>query len=157
MELLHDDGTARFGRARNLVVSGWSDAPRVVQLHKLRRVLEGVAKEHEGDFGLLNVVYRGTPEFSAETRAALARLVGDPLAHGRGVAHVFLLGGLAGAAARVFLGTALLAGKATPFHKIFGGVDDAAAWLAPRLSSQKARWTAAGVVEAATELAAKAG
>lgn len=146
--ILHDDGFSRFAIARNLVVAVWFEAPRAVQLHGMGRLIGRVAQEWGGDFGVLNVIHGGTPEFSGETRIALSALVGDATMHGRGVAHVFLVGGLVGAAARVFLGTAMLVGRAGPLHRIFTGVPVAAAWLAGRFAGGCERWTVDEVARA---------
>ncbi len=135
------DGTIRLGVSRNLVLITWRDAPLAVHAHAMRRALVAAAQRYPADFGVFNVVAAGTPNFKDEVRSEMAKIVADPVLQGHGAAHAVLLDGFAGIATKAFMSTLFLIGRGTKSNKVFGDLRSAAAWLAPRLSAGKERWT----------------
>jgi hypothetical protein len=139
---LHDDATLHVESRDDLLIVVWRDAPTGPQM----LVFENAAREHARAWpkgtACANLVVSGTPRFSDEVRTAAARMSRDRTLLGLGVAHVVLVGGLRGTAARAFLGgIVLIAGLSRRAH-VFGDIDASSAWLAEKLARGAAGgWT----------------
>lgn len=146
-ETLFASSQLEITACRNLSVAVWRDAPTVEVLQELARASLVLGKQHPTGSGLLNLVVSGTPRFTEDVRKETARLARDATLFPLGVARVFLLGGFAGIAVRAFLNTAtLVAGPSPrPLHA-FTNLEDAAAWIAPKLEVGGQRWTSAEIV-----------
>jgi hypothetical protein len=143
VELHCAEPTCRIATARNLVVYSWRDAATLEQIRASGRVSRAMARKHPRGTGSLHIIAGGIPRFSDEVRAEAAKIRGDPSLSSLGVAEVVLVTGLAGVAARGFVSTVTLLGRAARPRKVFSDVPSAAAWLAPKLNAGGESWTAA--------------
>jgi hypothetical protein len=144
--VLHEDATLRIETRDDLMVVVWRDAPTGPQM----LAFENAAREHARSWpkgtACANVVVSGTPRFTDEVRTSAARMSRDRTLLSLGVAHVVLVGGLRGTAARAFLGGIVLIAGLSRRAQVFGEIDPSAAWLADKLSRGAAGgWTAAEV------------
>ena len=134
LRAVHEDPTLRISGCENLLLAVWSNAPDLAQMRAMGAALRGLARSQPAGSALMNIVVRGTPNFTEPVRTEALRLSRDPTISRLGGAHVILLSGLAGVATRAFLSTVtLVASQATP-TRIFGDGKAAAAWLAERLA-----------------------
>jgi len=132
---LHEDRTLRLAACEGLLFAVWSDAPDLTQMRMLGGALRTQSRTYPRAGALMNVVVRGTPNFSEPVRHEALRLARDPSLNGLGTAHVILLGGLPGVATRAFLSTVALVSSAAAPVKVFGDATAAAEWLSHRLST----------------------
>ncbi|MFT3776460.1 MAG: hypothetical protein QM820_64795 [Minicystis sp.] len=139
--------------SRNLLMLAWHEAPTVGVMREVARAARTVARQHPAGSGVMNLFLRGTPRFTDEVRDEVVKIERDSSLFPLGVARVILLPGLAGVAVRVFLNTVtLLARHTTRPVQAFGEVQEAAAWLAPKVSAGGEAWTAGEIVALATPL-----
>lgn len=152
LDLLYTCPQLTISASRNLLVFAWLDAPTVDVMREVARVARTVAKKHPSGSGLMNLFLAGTPRFTDEVRAEVVKIDRDPTLFPQGSARVILLPGLAGTAVRVFLNTVTLMAR-QPIRPVqaFGGVSQAAAWLAPKLESGGQAWRAEEIVALTTE------
>jgi hypothetical protein len=136
LRAVHEDRTLRLVTCESLVIAVWSDAPDLPQMRALGAALRTQARAFPRANALMNVVVRGTPNFSEPVRKEALRLARDPSLAGVGSAHLILMGGLTGVATRAFLSTVALVGttRATPV-KVFSEAAATAEWLADRLAT----------------------
>ena len=133
-EVLHEDATLRIWAMRNVVGVVWFEVPNHAQVQELYRIGKARGRAHPGGLGLFQVVVRGTPRFTDEVRAEVEKLTRENT-FARGGAHIILVQGLAGAAARAFLSTVLLMRMRRAPAKVFGDISEAATWFARGLGS----------------------
>jgi len=139
-----EHGTLRLVSERNLVIAAWRDAPTLPQLHAVERAGRGAGPRH-GKAALVNLILSGTPNFSPEVLAEVARMNGVNDLYTLGAAHVIVVPGLIGIAVRAFLSTTMLLQKPHAPTRIFGEVAPAIPWLVGLLQGADERWTAAQV------------
>lgn len=142
-DVLHEDATLRVWALREVVAVAWFEAPTAEQLRALQRIAKQRLLKHPRGLWLYQIVVRGTPRFTDEVREEVDRITRE-LTFSLGSVHVILAPGLAGAAARAFLSTALLVRKNSLPAKVFGDFDGAAAWMVRELG---AGWQAPELVE----------
>jgi hypothetical protein len=132
--------------SRNLALAVWRDAPTVEVLREVARVGRALAKQQPHGSGLINLFVSGTPRFSEDVRAEVVKIARDETFYPLGIARVFLVPGLAGVAVRAFLNTVtLVAGPSSRPLRAFTKLEEAAAWLAPKLEVGGQRWTPAEI------------
>jgi len=149
-ETLYASPQVRFIASRNLALAVWRDTPTIEVLREVTRAGRALAKQHPDGSGLLNLFVSGTPRFSDDVRAEVLKIARDATLYPLGIARVFLLSGLAGVAVRAFLNTAtLVAGPSSRPLRAFTTLEEAAAWLAPKLEVAGQRWTSAEIVSLA--------
>lgn len=152
LQIVHQDATFRIGVARNLMINAWADAPSLEQLRAFGRSARALSREHAGRTALLNVVLGGTPRFPEAVRDEAVKLTRDSGLGRLGVAHLILVGGLAGAATRAFLSTVVLLGRPRVPNKVFGDSRASAEWLAGVLTTGGAAWTADEILALQAEI-----
>ncbi|MEO7330833.1 MAG: hypothetical protein ABI193_19825 [Minicystis sp.] len=140
--IVHEDPTLRIAIERNVLINVWRDAPTVEQMRAFGSAARSLHRSRGGDGGLINVVVGGTPRFSDGVRDEAVRLTRAPMLP-RGVVHLILVNGLAGAAVRAFLSTVVLLGRPRVPTRVYADPDETCAFLAPLLTVGKERWTAA--------------
>lgn len=145
LRIERDDGVLRLGVDRNLMVVGWTDSPEADHLRALGAAAQKLARSYPKGSALLDVLIRGTPKFHDRVREETVKVIHDPGNFTLGVGHLILVEGLAGAAIRAFLSTAMLMGRGHRPRKVFADPRDAAAWLARNLSLGSETWTADAV------------
>jgi hypothetical protein len=158
-ETVHQEATFRLVVSENLLVAVWSEAPELDQMHAFVRALRAVIGKHGRRTGSINLILAGTPRFTDDVRAEAVRLMRDPRLQSSCTAHIVLVGGLAGAAARAFMSTVLLLGRPATPSRVFSETRTAAMWLAPLLSQGGGAWSVVELIEllASIEVAARAG
>lgn len=133
IEVAYEDATLRIVRHGALVCCAWIDAPTVAQLGEMRRAAIAAEREHPNATACFNGILRGGNKFPAEVRAEVERNARDPELFTRGVAHLVLLPGWQGPAARAFVRGAIALARAPAPNRVFSSARAAAAWLAERL------------------------
>jgi len=137
--------------SRNLALAIWRDAPTIEVLREVSRAGRALAKQQPNGSGLVNLLVSGTPRFSEDVRAEVVKIARDATLYPLGIARVFLVPGLAGVAVRAFLNTVtLVAGPSSRPLRAFTTLEDAAAWLAPKLEVGGQRWTPAEILALAS-------
>ena len=132
---------------RNLSVAVWRDVPTVEVMREVSRAGRTLSKRYPTGTGHMNLFVGGTPRFTEEVRAETVKIARDSTLFTLGVARVFLVGGFVGVAVRTFLNTAtLVAGGSSRPVQAFTNVEDAAAWLAPKLEVGETHWKPADIV-----------
>lgn len=150
VDVLHDDGTLRLGALRNLLIGVWREAPTVEQLRTVAdRTREATVRHPEG-VGYINAILAGSGRFPPEVRAEVARQARDASIRRLGVAHLVLLPGWKGPAARAFVRAAITIANAPAPNRVFGDDESCAKWLASRMANG---WTAAAIVSAYQDVA----
>lgn len=144
IDIVHDDGRLRLGVERNLLIGVWREAPTVDQL---RRV-EAEARKSAAPIGYLNAILAGSGNFPPEVRAEVARQARDASIPKAGVAHLVLLPGWKGPAARAFVRGAIAIAKSPSPNRVFRDPEHCAEWLADRMTGE---WTASEVLAAYRE------
>lgn len=149
LRVLHRDPTLTIAVADNLQISVWRDAPTLAQMRAFSRAAHDVRRVHSRGAALFNAVLSGTPRFTDEVREEARRLTMEG-EFTLGVAHVILVGGLGGVAARAFLATVVLLGRPREATRVFGEVPAAASWLAAQLAlaAEGPRWTGKMIADA---------
>jgi hypothetical protein len=153
-EVILAEPTCRMATARNLIVYSWRDAASLSQIKASGRVARATARKHPKGAGSIHVIAGGIPRFTDEVRTEAALIRGDRSLSSLGIAEVVLVEGLAGVAARSFLGTLALLGRSPRPQKAFRDVPSAAAWLAPKLAAGGVPWTAVEIEAAVAEVCA---
>lgn len=138
-----DHGTLRLVTERNVVVAAWRDAPSVAQLNAVERAGRAAGARYASKTALVNLILSGTPNFSSEVRAEVARMNGLTDLFQVGAAHVVLVPGLVGTTVRTFLSTSMLLVKPHAPTRVFGDAEPAARWLSELLRPPGEPWTAA--------------
>ena len=146
----HDDGVLRLVCAANLLVAAWTEAPTVEQLRLVRERGHELERAHPRASAYLNGIVRGGNRFPAEVREEMEASARDRGMFTRGVAHLVLLPGWQGPAARAVVRGAIAIARAPAPNRVFATPEDAAAWLAERLG---APWCAEDVTRAWAEAA----
>jgi hypothetical protein len=154
LSIVHEDPTLRIAVVRNVLINVWRDAPNVEQMRAFGNAMRALHRARGGDGALINAVLGGTPRFSDGVRDEAVRLTRDTLLP-RGVVHLILVEGLAGAAVRAFLSTIVLLGRSKVPTRVSSHPEDACAWLAPFVSVGAERWTGAELLAAYREAAAR--
>lgn len=122
----------------NLFFVQWKGETRLDAVRAMREHLTTFAGRHPRSIGVLTIVGPSAPLPSSEVRAAIADTFKSLDAELRAYALVFEGQGFQAAATRgVMTGLALLIRPSSP-NKVFSTVEDAARWLAPRLSDRDA-------------------
>jgi hypothetical protein len=134
-EVLYEDPTLRIWALGAVVGVVWFEAPTYEQMLELHRIARQRVRAYPDGIGLFQLVVRGTPRFTDEVRSEVERLSRDNVFE-LGGAHVILVDGLAGSAARAFLSTVLLVRKKLGPAKVFGGIAEAAEWFARELGGR---------------------
>lgn len=127
-EILHEDPTLRIWAIRNVLGVVWFEAPNFEQLQELNRIGKVRSRAYPEGLGLFQLVVRGTPRFTDEVRAEVERMARENV-FARGGAHIILVDGLAGSAARAFLSTVLLIRRQRAPAKVFSEIGEAATWF----------------------------
>ena len=146
-QTIHQEATFRLCVSENLLVAVWTEAPELEQMRAFGRALRALLSKHGRRTGSINLILSGTPRFTDTVRAEAVRLMKDPRLQSSCTAHIVLVGGLAGAAARAFLSTVVLLGRPATPSKVFGETRTAAIWLAPLLSQAGGAWSIDQLVE----------
>lgn len=133
-QIVYEDATLRQAYARNLHVVAWYDAPSLEQMHAYASCAKALSDRWRRRSGLMNLVVGGVPRFTAEVREAAAEYTREG-AHGAGAAHVILVSGLLGSSVRAFLSTAMLLGRPPNPTRVFGGIAEAARWMATNFAA----------------------
>src|SRR5258706_14114320 len=143
--VVHEEPILRVVTCGNLFIAAWSDAPTAAQMKTVFRHAQALKQRHPLGTAMANLIVRGTPRFSSDVREEAAATTRAAL-HNLGAADLVLVGGLAGAAVRAFLGTAILLGRAKNPTRVFSSADDASRWLAGQLpNGPVAGWTVESV------------
>jgi serine/threonine protein kinase len=131
-EIVACDRDHCIGTWRNFLLVLWRGQTRVVSVEATRPVLEQLARRSPNSVGMISIVEDHAPAPSAEARAAIARLfasvakdvVASAVAvEGTGFRAAFVRG--------VVTSLTMLARQPFP-HKVFPGLQEAAAWLTPQ-------------------------
>ena len=154
LETVHADTTFRIFRSRNIQLNVWKDAPRSEHMREFRRIGAVHNRRHPQGSGLINMILSGTPSFSSEVRDETVKLMKETSMFRLGTAHVVLVGGLSGTSVRAFLSTVMLLGRPPLPNKVFGDMNSAAGWLAPRLAESAEVWSPAALVALMQEVKA---
>jgi len=131
IQVVHEDKTFRLATWRNLTIATWYDAPNAQQVRRIRRSNENMAARYPDGIGFMNAIMGGSPRFGAEMRAEVEALLKESRTYSVGSVHVVEVRGLKGATVRAFLSTLTLISPVPT--RVFGNIDDAADWMAPRL------------------------
>lgn len=125
---VHDDVLVSVVE-RNCLATAWYNAPRPGHFKELLRQVRRMHREHPGPILQLNVVVRGVPRFEDAMRVEAGELVRETR-HIRGyTAHVIEMGGVAGAATRMFISTLALMSSRRGSVRVFAEPAPACAWL----------------------------
>jgi hypothetical protein len=146
LETVHADSILRVVTSRNVQVNVWSNAPTLDQMLVFGRTGTALKRRYPRGTGLINLIVDGTPSFSEPVRAEVVRLMQQPEIFSLGAAHLILVSGFSGTAARAFLSTAILIARPRRPNKVFSQPEPAAAWLAPLLAGGAEPWTPAAIV-----------
>jgi hypothetical protein len=126
---VHDDVMVSVAD-RNCLATAWYNAPRPGHFKELLRQVRRMHREHGAPILHLNVILRGVPRFEDAVRQEGLELVRET-EHIRGyTAHVIELGGLAGAATRMFVSTLGLMSSRRGSVRVFAEPVVACTWLA---------------------------
>jgi hypothetical protein len=139
-ETLYTDADMQIAAHRNLLLITFNDAPSAEHIRECGRIARSLARKHPGGIALLNLVLSGKPNFSNEMREESVKLNRDPSLFRLGIADVVLIPGFVGVAARSFMSTIMLLSRSPNPRSAFGKLEDADAWLAPRLAAGGERW-----------------
>src|SRR2546428_8586344 len=117
MDIVHDDGALRLGVLRNLVIGVWREAPTVAQL----RLVDTQARRagSVAPVGYINAILSGSGRFPPEVRAEVARHARDSTLARAGIAHLVLLPGWQGPAARAFVRGAIALAQSPYPNRVF--------------------------------------
>jgi hypothetical protein len=151
-EHVFSDDTLELRVLGPVSVCVWFGPPGPEHIAQMERGFEAAAK-HATKVALLNVVVRGRPRFSDETRARASAMVRawDPrMVAG---AHALLLPGLAGTAVRMFISTILTLARAKTPTKVFAEVGPAVGFVASLLPGSAPR--AADLLALVAEMSAR--
>lgn len=132
----------RINASNGLVIAVWTDAPTLAEVGEMDRAGQKQARLNKGKVALLNVVVSGSPRFDEQVRARVKEMTSQGRPFNWAVAHLILVGGLAGAGIRAFLTTGLLFARSEIPKRVFGDRAECAAWLARTL---RGAWTPARV------------
>lgn len=157
LEVVYEDATFHVATCQNLVAMLWCEAPTAEQLRAFERIGRRVGRASKGTGVLWNVMLRGTPRFSEEARGELVRLMRGEEFLPRANAHIILVPGVAGAAVRAFMNTAVLLGRSKLPARFFGDPGEAATWLAPHLAGTALDADREQLLELHAELVQRAG
>jgi hypothetical protein len=141
----NEDPVLRIFAERNLLVAAWHGAPEPEHIRRVAAEARGVARRHPEGSAFLSVIVQGRPQIHDGVRAETVKAIQDATLFPLGAAHLVLLDGLAGAAVRAFLSTAMLLGKSQRPKQVFSDPQGAAAWLVRRLEPGRERWTAEAI------------
>lgn len=143
--ILHDDGTLKLGATKNLIVAVWRETPTVEQL----RLIEEKSREQSkhGAIGYINAILAGSGRFPPEVRAEVTRLARDAAIPRVGTAHLVLLSGWQGPAARAFVRAAIAIARSPYVNRVFRDAGSCSSWMADRLG-----WSASDVERAYEEV-----
>jgi hypothetical protein len=119
----------------------------------MARAVFGNANRYRRDCGVLNLLLDGRPNFRDDVREELVKLMRDPRVQGKGAAHVILVPGLAGSAARAFISTLFLLSRSPSPNKVFAQLEAGATWLAPLLSTGREVWSPEDILAVHAEIA----
>jgi hypothetical protein len=145
LETVHADPTLRIITSRNVQVNLWSNAPDLEQMRLFARASVAHGRRFPRGTGLLNLIVGGTPSFTEPVRAEVIKVMMQPELFSLGSAHVILLGGFSGTAARAFMSTVILLARPRRPNKVFGEAEPAIAWLAPLLAGGAEPWSPAAL------------
>ena len=154
VEILHDDGALRLGALRNLLIGVWREAPTVEQLRTVADRTRETTKTHPEGVGYINAILSGAGRFPPEVRAEVARHARDASIRRLGVAHLVLLPGLQGPAARAFVRAAIAFAKTPAPNRVFRDDKSCARWLASLMAGG---WTADAITGAYRDVSASLG
>jgi hypothetical protein len=146
--LLHDDGALKLGATKNLVIGVWRETPTVDQLRMVEDASRAIAKQRNEAIAYINAILEGSGRFPPEVRAEVARLARDTTLPRVGVAHLILLSGWQGPAARAFVRAAIAIARAPAPNRVFRDIRACADWMSKRLGGA---WTAHEVERAYTQ------
>jgi hypothetical protein len=133
LEVLHDEPGFAIAVRRNVALAYWWASPQLEWFQVIRATTWPYADLWPRGAGWINLIVGGRPSFSEEIRREAAELSKRDDIYELGTAHIVLLDVLRGSAVRAFLGTVLLMSRAKTPTRVFGNIDAAAQWLAPRL------------------------
>jgi hypothetical protein len=118
---------------QGLVIALWTEAPNMTELCEMEEAGLRQQRINGGKAALMNVVVSGQPIFPEDIRTKCKEMISQGRPFNWAVAHLILLGGVAGAGVRAFLtASALFASKAIP-KRAFGQRGDACVWMAKQL------------------------
>ena len=126
------DSIVRLASDGNLMLAAWLNAPTMPQMNKmweLNLVLRGKFPR----VGYLGLILSGVPNFSNDVRQEAARQ-SSVSEQDLATAHVVLVSGIVGAAARTFLTTVTLIARPKQPTKVFGELEAAVRWIEPILN-----------------------
>lgn len=151
MESHYADARVRLASHRNVILAVWWDAPRIEQMQQFREVLMLLRERHPEGIGGISTVVGGTPSFPADVRTESAKLTSEALLD-FGLAHIMLMGGLAGTAVRAFLATMLLLGRSKQLTKVFDKEDLGVDWVAEQMAAKGVACDKAAVMAALAQV-----
>jgi hypothetical protein len=143
VQIVHDDGALRLGVLRNLVIGVWREAPTVEQLRTVDDRARLASKD--GPIGYINAILAGSGNFPPEVRAEVTRQARDASLPRAGVAHLVLLPGWKGPAARAFVRAAITLAHAPAPNRVFRDAEHCADWLADRMPGE---WSSSAILSA---------
>ncbi len=146
MRVLSLSETMTHARLGALNVAWWRDAPTLEQMALLTENIQ-----REKPFVFVNVVFGGTPRFSAPIRQSVKELCEDTRSR-NGLAHVVLMTGLGGSAVRMFLHGAAWH---CPDQVVMSSLAEAVPWAVERLAECDEVWTEREVLTALNFQAAR--
>jgi len=149
---IHVDERCVMGNARNLGLVGWRSAPLADDMRRWRSFGHTLCRTYPEGSACIDLVVSGTPSFSSEMRKESEQFASDAKIFPNGIAHIVLLEGLAGTAARAFISTVLLVARTPTPSKSFADSRTAAPWLRERLGKG---WSEVQIFDAYRALAAK--
>ncbi len=133
VERVYERPHALMIQSGNLALIGWTDAPRYEDVVAWHQLGKSMSREFPGGSACIDVVVRGTPNFTDDVRRATVKMAGDPNIFSFGFAHVIRMPGFAGTAVRSFIGTVIMLARTPAPSRVFGDAASAASWLAPKM------------------------
>jgi hypothetical protein len=157
--MLAGDETFLAAQFRNVFLSAWWGDTTVAKLRQVSAIQSEVARTCPKGFVALGLIRSVNANLPADVRAEAERITRDPAPGLRAIAQVIYGSGFAAAAIRsIATGIQLFSRNGRP-SKIFDSLENAAAWLAPRmneLSDPAGAVTAADVTMAVRAIVARA-
>jgi hypothetical protein len=126
------------------LIGVWREAPTVEQLKTVSEHSRKTAKEY-GGVGYINAILSGSGRFPPEVRAEVAHHARDASIKRLGVAHLVLLPGWQGPAARAFVRAAITIAHAAAPNRVFRDDARCAEWMASQLNGD---WTTSAALGA---------
>jgi hypothetical protein len=133
VERVYERPHALMIQSGNLALIGWRDTPNYEDVIAWHQFGKALAREFPEGSACIDLVIRGTPNFSDDVRRASVKMAADPHVFPLAYAHIIVLPGFAGTAVRSFIQTVITLSRTPSPSKVFGDAKSASVWLAPKM------------------------